>query len=203
MEATVLKATPRSDRGKGVARRLRRADLIPGVVYGGKEEPIAISLSPKALKEVLTGTYGSNALIKLEIEGGASVDSLIAEYQYHPLSRALLHVDFRRVNVNEEGDYSVPFELKGRPKGVVLGGDLRQVYRTLPVRCLPTLVPEKIVHDITELGLDEVLAVKELSLPEGVSIRYPESRTVALIVAGRKAKAAEEEAAAPANPKKK
>ncbi|MCA9641726.1 MAG: hypothetical protein KC492_13565, partial [Myxococcales bacterium] len=84
--------------------------------------------------------------------------------------------------------------VKGRAKGVVLGGELRQVYRKLPVTCMPGQIPEKIVLDVSDLGLDDSVSVKGLSLPEGVTVRMGENRTVAAVVAGRKAKAAEAEA---------
>jgi len=98
----------------------------------------------------------------------------------------------------------------GKPKGVVMGGILRVVFRKLPVRCLPGQVPVKIVYDVTELDLDEHVAVSQLSLPEGVSIRLPAAQTVAGIVGDDKkgeeeaapAGAAAAAAAAPAAAKK-
>ena len=191
MEATTIKASIRSDRGKGAARRLRRAEQIPAVVYGKEQKAIALSISPKALKEAILGKFGLNAVIKLEVEGGESFHTLVAEHQYHPVSRELLHADFLRIDLEKAVDIDVPFELKGRAKGVVLGGDLRQVYRVLPVTCMPSQIPEKIVLDVTDLGLDESVAVKELKLPEGVTVRMGQNRTVAAVVAGRKAKATE------------
>lgn len=197
MEALKLKATARTDRGKGAARRRRRNNEIPAIIYG-KGEPLAVSVSPKALRDILLSKRGRNSLVELELEGQEPAFALIAEYQYHPVSRALLHADFRRVDLAEPIDVSVPFELKGRPRGVVLGGELRQVYRELPIRCAPTLVPEKIVHDVTELGLDATVTVKELSIPEGVSVRMGENRTVVAVVASRRAKVDTEEADAKA-----
>lgn len=193
MDAFTLKASIRSDRGKGAARRLRRSAQIPAVAYGKEQKPVALSVSPKALKEVLLGKFGLNSVIKLEIEGGDSFHTLVAEHQYHPVSRELLHADFLRIDLEKAVDIDVPFEVKGRAKGVVLGGDLRQVYRKLPVTCMPNQIPEKIVVDVTDLGLDESLSVKDLKLPEGVVVRMGENRTVAAVVAGRKAKAAEAE----------
>ncbi|MBX3181297.1 MAG: 50S ribosomal protein L25 [Polyangiaceae bacterium] len=194
MEAAKLTAKVRTDRGKGAARRLRRTDEIPAIIYG-RGEPQAVSVSPKALRDILLSKRGKNSLIELSVEGGETYSTLIAEYQYHPVSRALLHADFRRIDLAQPIDVAVPFEVKGRAKGVVLGGDLRQVYRELPIRCVPALVPEKIVHDVTELGLEEAVTVKDLSIPEGVEVRMGENRTVVTVVASRRAKAEAEEAA--------
>ncbi len=195
MELATLKATLRSDRGKGAARRMRREQAIPAIAYGKDLKPVALAVSPKALKEVLTSEYGLNSVIKLEIEGGESFHTLVAEYQYHPVSRNLLHVDFRRVDLQKPVDVNIPFEVKGRSKGVVLGGELRMVYRSLPVSCLPEQIPTKIVHDVTELDLEESVLVKDLNVPEGVSVRMAENRTVVTVAAGRAAKTAEEEEA--------
>src|SRR5690606_7678044 len=137
MEITTLKATLRSDRGKGAARRMRREQQIPAIAYGKDLKPVALAVSPKALKDVLTSKYGLNSVIKLDVEGGETIHTLVAEYQYHPVSRDLLHVDFRRVDLQKPVEVNVPFEVKGKSKGVVLGGELRVVYRTLPVSCLP------------------------------------------------------------------
>ncbi|MCB9586291.1 MAG: 50S ribosomal protein L25 [Polyangiaceae bacterium] len=194
MEPITVKASIRSDRGKGAARRMRRADQIPAVAYGKELKPVALAVSPKSLKEAILGKFGLNCVIKLEIEGGESFHTLVAEHQYHPVSRELLHADFLRIDMSKPVDIDVPFELKGRAKGVVLGGELRQVYRKLPVTCMPGQIPEKIVLDVSDLGLDDSVSVKGLSLPEGVTVRMGENRTVAAVVAGRKAKAAEAEA---------
>ncbi|MEZ4374902.1 MAG: 50S ribosomal protein L25 [Polyangiaceae bacterium] len=194
MEPITVKASIRSDRGKGAARRMRRADQIPAVAYGKELKPVALAVSPKALKDAILGKFGLNCVIKLEIEGGESFHTLVAEHQYHPVSRELLHADFLRIDMSKPVDIDVPFELKGRAKGVVLGGELRQVYRQLPVTCMPGQIPEKIVLDVSDLGLDDSVAVKGLQLPEGVTVRMGENRTVAAVVAGRKAKAADAEA---------
>jgi large subunit ribosomal protein L25 len=76
----------------------------------------------------------------------------------------------------------VPLELTGKAAGVVAGGTLRQVFRKLPLRCLPGLIPVKVVHDVTSLAEDGHVAAKDLALPEGVSVRLPPEQTVASIV---------------------
>jgi large subunit ribosomal protein L25 len=88
-------------------------------------------------------------------------------------------------------DILVPFELTGRAKGVVAGGVLRQIYRKLPVRCLPSDIPVKLTHDITELELNQHVLASELSLPDGVTVLLPPNQTVAGV--GAEAKAPEEE----------
>jgi large subunit ribosomal protein L25 len=136
-------------------------------------------------------------VLELEVENGQPLTVLLSDFQYHPVTRDLLHADFLQIDVTQPVDVDVPFELTGKPAGVVLGGVLRQVFRKLPVRCLPERIPVKIEHDVTELALGEHVQVQELTLPEGVAIRYEPTRTVAGVVAPEKAPAEAEAAAAP------
>lgn len=190
MEPAVLSANVRSDRGKGAARRLRHTDRIPGVAYGKDVSPVALDVAPKELLKILTSAYGQNSVIKLELDTKESLNVIVADYQYHPVTRSLLHVDFKAIDLTQPVDIEVPLELTGKPKGVVVGGDLRQVYRRLPVRCLPEKVPVSLSADVTELDLDDQLPAKDVALPEGVELRLPPQRTIALVIAGRRAKAA-------------
>lgn len=195
METTPLAASVRKESGKGAARRLRSQQLIPAVVYGKDLPPLSLSVSPKDVTDVIGSVRGRNSVIELDIEGDRKLTVLLCDYQYHPVTRRLLHADFLQIHPEKAVDVEVPFELQGRPQGVVMGGTLRQVFRKLPVRCLPGQIPVKITHDVAELGLDEHVPVKALSLPEGVTIRLPAEQTVAAVVAERR-RQAEAEAAA-------
>ena len=189
MSANTLSATVRTDGGKGKARRLRAEGKIPAVAYGKDFEATPLTVSPKDLSRILGGERGLNTVVDLQIEGRENtVHTLVADYQIHPLTRELLHADFKRVDLDTPVETSVPLELTGRSKGVVMGGKLNQVYRTLPVRCRPRDVPVKLLHDITELGLDQVAAVKDLELPEGVEVLMQPARTFASVMADKRQK---------------
>jgi large subunit ribosomal protein L25 len=110
----------------------------------------------------------------------------LADYQYHPVTRELLHADFFKISMDQPVDVDVPFELTGKAAGVIVGGILRQVYRKLPLRCLPTKIPAKITHDVTALELDDHVHASDLALPEGVSVRLPPEQTVAGVVTEKK-----------------
>jgi large subunit ribosomal protein L25 len=196
MELRKISANRRSEHGKSSARRLRREGKIPAVSYGGTSSSVVLAVSPKDLVDVLHSPLGRNTVLELDIEGKEKRTVLLTDYQYHPLTRSLLHADFQQVNLDQPVDVDVPFELVGKAAGVVMGGVLRQVFRHLPVRCLPTLIPVKIVHDVTALEMDGHVAVRDLAMPEGVSVRLDPARTVAAVVAPEKEKTAEEEAAA-------
>jgi large subunit ribosomal protein L25 len=182
METIKVVASRRSDSGKGAAHRLRATGKIPAVAYGKQLPAQALAVSPDALKAVFASAYGNNNVIELDVEGKDKITVLLRDYQYHPVSRALLHADFVQVHLDQPVDVEVPLELTGKPQGVIKGGTLRQVFRKLPIRALPSNIPVKIVHDVTTLDLDGHVAPKDLSLPEGVAVRLPPEQTVAAIV---------------------
>src|SRR5262249_54846709 len=114
----------------------------------------------------------------------------------HPLSRELLHADFVQIHLDQPVNVDVPLELTGKPVGVVQGGILRQVFRKLPIRCLPDQIPVKITHDVTSLGLDGHVAAKDLALGEVLAVRFPPEKPVGATVTEKAH--AEEETPAPA-----
>lgn len=197
MEPIKLVATVRTESGKGKIRRLRASGLVPAVAYGKNLPSTALSVSPKGLQDVFKSEYGRNSVIEIDIEGGNKVKALLCDFQRHPVTRDFLHVDFFQIHDDQLVDVDVPFEPTGRPKGVVLGGVLRQVYRKLPLRCLPKDIPVKITHDVTELELEGAVSVKELSLPAGVVVRLPPEQTVVAVVGEKKHEEEEAAAAAP------
>jgi large subunit ribosomal protein L25 len=182
MESIKVVASRRSEHGKGAASRLRSTGQIPAVAYGKQLPAQALAVSPDALKAVFASAYGNNNVIELDVDGKDKLTVLLRDYQYHPVSRQLLHADFVQIHLDQPVDVEVPLELTGKPQGVVLGGTLRQVFRKLPIRALPGSIPVKIVHDVTALGLDGHVAAKDLGLPEGVTVRLPADQTVASIV---------------------
>ncbi|MFO0549799.1 MAG: 50S ribosomal protein L25 [Polyangiaceae bacterium] len=187
MEIQKLSAQPRKDHGKGHAGRLRAAGKIPAVAYGKKLPTMPISVDPKALKTVLAGQHGRNSVVELAVEGDRTITAMVREYSHHPVSRDILHADFIQVHLGEPVDTVVPLRLTGKPKGVVLGGILMQVFRALPTRCPPEKIPVVIEADCTELELNTSIKVSQLKLPEGVTIRLPQDQTIAAVVAPEKA----------------
>jgi large subunit ribosomal protein L25 len=197
MTTNSLDATLRSEGGKGPARRLRAAGSIPAVAYGKDLEAVSISVSPKELRRLLESEHGLNTLISLNITGRSQISTLVAGYQYHPVTRALLHADFKQVSLDQPVDVRVPLEMTGKAPGVTLGGTLKQVFRELPVRVLPSQIPVKLTIDVSSLGLEQTASVKDLQLPEGLKVLLPDAQTIAGVYAAKRAPAEEEEAAAP------
>lgn len=199
MEAIKVQAEERQTNGKGAARQLRNVGKIPAVFYGKGKTTTSLAVSPKELKAAVSGAFGVNTVIELEF-GGKTHRTLLLDYQYHPVTRDLLHADFYSFDEDRKVDVEVPLELTGKAKGIVLGGRLRQVFLKVPVRCRATDIPAKITHDVTELGVEDMFRVKDVVLPSGVEIRYPANQTLGGVYGNRRRAGEEEgeEGAAPA-----
>jgi len=196
MDLRKISANARDGKGKGEAARLRRAGQIPAIAYGKKLAAQSLAVKPEELRSVLTSERGRNTVIELDVDGKNKLTVLLRDYQHHPVSRELLHADFVQIALDEPVEVQIPLEMTGKPVGVVKGGVLRQVFRRIPVRCLPQKIPVKVVHDVTELDLDGHVPAKALALPEGVEVRLPAEQTVIAIVT-EKAAPEEETTAAP------
>lgn len=179
-------ANTRTESGKGAARRLRNSGQIPAVAYGKDLPATSLAVTPKDIVSVLKSERGQNTVLEVKVDGGSDLLVMIKHYSYHPVSRALEHVDFVQVKLDQPVDVDVPLITTGKPAGVTLGGVLRQVFRTLPVRCLPDRIPLKIETDVTNLDLGEAISTKDLALPEGVEIRLAPEQTLVSVVAPEK-----------------
>jgi large subunit ribosomal protein L25 len=165
---------------------------IPAVFYGPDVEATPLTISPADIIKILRGPYGRNALIEMEIHGKTEL-ALVRDLDQDPVTHAPLHVDFYRVSLDKPVDTHVPFELTGRALGVQKGGILNVTTRSLPVRGTPDVIPAKLEHDVSELDKHEALTVADLSLPEGLTISLPPTRTLGIIVEPRRAVAEETE----------
>jgi len=197
MSSNTLTAESRSQTGKGAARQLRAQGLVPAVYYGPGHEPTGLAVSPKELIAALSTAHGRNALITLKIAGKDEL-AMVQDLQIHPVTRRPLHVDFYRVNTEALIEREVPFVAEGRAKGVVAGGELAVVYRALPLRAKPGTFPARVQVDVTNLEIGDHIKVKDLSLPEGVTVALPSERNVVSCTTLRKRKDEEEAAAAAA-----
>jgi len=161
-----LTITARSERGSRANKRLRDTGLIPGIIYGHREEVISVTLPGGELSHHLA--RGAH-LFDLNL-GGKDETVLVKDVQYDHLGTTVIHVDFTRVDLHELVRVSVPLELKGTPKGEADGGVLTQVIARLEVECVVTDMPEVIRHNVSEMALDDVLHIKDIKLPEGVRV---------------------------------
>ena len=171
----------RSKTGKGISRQLRRADRIPGVVYGKGIDPTTVSVKYTDLQLALVG--GRNNLITL-IGGGALDQSMaiIADLQRDALKGTLKHVDLHRINMNDKLRVMVPVVLKGSAIGVKEGGLLDFSQHNLHVECLPGDIPEHIEVDITDLAIAQSIHVEKIELSENLKILDNPKTTIVSIL---------------------
>jgi len=164
MQVTMT-AEARTGRGKNEARRLRRSGKLPAVVYGGEDSMgIPVSVDPKALLEIFHSESGVNTLIDLSVGDGNASQVLVKEFQVHPVSSELLHVDFYRLALDKKITVSVPIVLKGESLGVKQQGGLVDfIQRDVQVECMPTDIPEKIEVDISDLMIGQGVRLHEVS----------------------------------------
>ena len=163
-ETIVLETSKREGQGSKKAARLRKEGKLPGVLYGHKEATETIVLSAEMLMHAI---HHKARVVDLQSKAGLQ-KALIQELQWDHLGKELLHVDFKRVDVNERIAVTVPLELKGIAPGVTGGGFLDQPMHMLRVECLAIAVPESVRVNIGELQIGAVLHVSDLHLPEGV-----------------------------------
>jgi len=190
-QTVTLNAKSRDGLGTRVARRLRKQGQIPAVLYGHKEATVSVTVLQDELSRAIQ--HGVR-LVELKIGDGNSEAALIREVQWDYLGHDILHVDFARVGADEKIEIEVRIELRGTAPGLAQGGNLVQPLHSLHVECLATNIPESIRVNVAELLLDQAIHVKDLKLPEGVTVNNdPE----AIVVSCSKAK---EEVAAPTAP---
>ena len=160
----VLQAQLRDDssRGKNEARRLRVGGRVPAVVYGAKKPSIAVSVDPKAISRILSSESGHNTIFDLELAGEKS-KAMIVDWQYEPIKGKLLHIDLKRISMDEKMRVLVPVHLVGEAEGVkTQGGILDQIIREVEIECLPAEIPSHIDADVSKLVFGQVLRVSDL-----------------------------------------
>jgi large subunit ribosomal protein L25 len=162
----LLKAEIREKTGSGQAAKVRKGGRIPAVVYGHKEEPVAISLDAHNLVE---GLHHGHRVMDVQI-GKKKEKMIIKELQYDHLGRDIIHVDLMRVDVTETIRVSVPIELKGTAKGTHEGGVIEAHTDHLEVECKVTDIPEIIAVNVKEVGLGDTLHASDIELPSGVKL---------------------------------
>ena len=201
-----MEAQARTERGKNEARRVRRGGRIPAVLYGAKKETLAISVDPKHIVRILTSESGHNTIFDVQV-GDERTKAMIVDWQYEPIKGALLHIDLKRIAMDERLRVSVPVMLKGEAAGVKQqGGILEQVLREVELECLPGDIPGHIDADVSELVFGKLLRVSDLPHSEKLRFLTDANQTVAHIIAVKEEAApapeavAAEAATAPAEP---
>lgn len=165
-----LEFEPREQQGKANSRRLRRTGMVPAVLYGAGRDPRAITLNQNILMHQMEQEAFYTSIISLK-EGKKTQPVIVKDVQRHPVKRQVLHVDFQRILEDEEITLNVPIHLLGEMEAVGVkqqGGEIVRQMTEIEVSCLPKDLPEFIELDITDLELNQVLHLSDVSAPEGV-----------------------------------
>ena len=178
-ETNLLEAQPRTAGNKNDARRVRRAGKIPGVVYGAGKSALSVSLDPRQVSRILHSATGHNTIFDLALDGERS-KAMIVDWQLEPIKGSLLHIDLKRIAMDQKLTVNVPIVLKGEAAGVKQqGGILEQVLRELEIECLPGDIPNSIEADVTELVFGRYR--NGFDLTQLISHRFPIEEAVAAI----------------------
>jgi large subunit ribosomal protein L25 len=173
---------------------------VPANIYGSKNPPANLQVNEKEISNLLSHAVGENLLVEISIADGsntASRTALIQEVQHEPISGRLIHIDFHEVSMNETIHTEVNVEPSGEADGVKnFGGLLEQSLRHITIECLPIDLPELIVVDVSSLGINKSLHVRDIPLPNGVKAISDPDLTVFLVSEPRVDAAAEESTAA-------
>ena len=177
-----LSVQERSERGSRSSRRLRRAGLVPGVLYGGgHDEPVSLQVGVLELNRLLAD---GSALFDVKIGSEKSVPVILKDRQDHPVRGDVMHVDFLEVRLDQKIQATTVLELSGveEAPGVVEGGVLDLATRELNIEALPTDIPESITVDVSGMEMGATLTLASVPAPQGVEFLDDLEETVVATV---------------------
>lgn len=193
-EAIELKAWSRGRTGTGCARAIRREGRIPGIVYGGKDAPLNISLETKEVsKQIKTGHFQSTVYM-LDMDG-TKIRAIPRDVQVDPVRDFPIHVDFMRLAKDAVVDVDVPvhFLNDGASPGLKRGGVLNIVRHEIALRCPADSIPESIEIDLTGTEIGDSIHISAVKLPEGTTPTITDRDFTVATIAGRGAEETAEE----------
>jgi large subunit ribosomal protein L25 len=185
MKSLSIKGEARTSLGKKESKKLRAADKVPAVLYGG-EETIHFSVDFAELRHLI---YTPNVfLIDLDLNG-TSYKAIMQDIQWHPVEEQILHVDFLKIGDDKPIKMDVPIKVSGHAKGIKAGGKLNTNLRRLKVKALASDLPDAIEIDVTKLGLGQSIKVADLNV-DNVEFLDPKSNVVVSVAITRAARSA-------------
>jgi large subunit ribosomal protein L25 len=201
MKQVTLEVKTREGIGKEHCRKLRKAAFIPAVLYGKDTSPVTLTVPEREMRKILAS--GSNVLIELKVDptGGASHLAMVTEVQKDPLGKIIHHIDFHKVSLDTKVTATVPIHITGEPKGVKTGGGvLEHMLWEIEIETLPLSIPNNINVNVAHLDIEDSFTVKDLNLPEIITVLNEPEEVIAIVHAPRTTETAEGEegAAAPA-----
>ncbi len=167
-----IDANLRQSKGKGASRRLRKEDLVPGIVYGLNADPVSIQVSHRELMRLLENDSVYTSIIKMNLDGKIET-VVLRDLHRHVYKPRIMHFDFQRIDENKTIEMKVPLHFTGEelaPGVKIDGGIISRLLSDVVVNCLPKDLPEFINVDLSKMALNQVIKLSDLILPEGVQL---------------------------------
>ena len=167
-----ISAEPRTAKGSGASRRLRRGGGVPGIVYGAGKAAVPVMFDHSVMLRNLGLEAFHTSILTVNV-GGEQDQAILRDYQMHPVKPLVLHVDLQRISATEKIHMSVPLHFIGQdgaPGVKQEGGVVSHLMTEVDVTCLPHQLPEFLEVDMSNMHLNESVHLSDLKLPEGVAI---------------------------------
>ena len=166
-EQPVLEAEKRTQFGSRACRKLRDSGIVPGNVYGHRQDPVPIAVPQDVINAVV---HSGHKVVDLQVDGTRET-AILKEVQWDTFGIRIHHFDLLRVSADERVEVSVPLELKGTAPGILSGGMLEHHLHELTVECRALEIPDSIPVRINTLELGQAIYVRDLEIPAGITVK--------------------------------
>ncbi len=158
--------------GKGASRRLRKQNLVPAIIYGGGEEPVAISIKLNEMVKSLEYEAFFSQILTITTDKGDESQVVIKDLQRHPAKGFPMHADFQRIVKGQKINMNIPLHFSGREEapGTKNGGILSTLVSDVEIVCLPSQLPEYLEVDVSGMEIGDLFRLSDIPLPEGAII---------------------------------
>jgi len=175
MKSITIDGSQRESVGKKSTKALRNAGQVPCVLYGGEAKPVHFTAPELAFSKLVYTPSAHTVVIKLD--NGDSLNAIMQDIQFHPVTDRIIHIDFYEINDNKAITMEIPVKTTGKSKGVINGGNLRMPYRKLRVKAIPSKLPDFIEIDITPLKIGDKVYISELE-NDDYDLMHPDNTVV-------------------------
>ena len=177
-----LTARRRSETGKGAARKVRAAGLVPAVIYGKDLDATPLTVDAQEASHLFHSISVDNTIVNLRIDDEAEeTETLVREIQMHPFRPEILHVDFYRLQRGVAVEVDIPINYTGTPEGVRQGGNLEMILHELRVKCVPSKIPEDVEIDTSALEIGTSIHAGDVEIGEGIELLTDPVQTLCLV----------------------
>ena len=190
MQSITIVGSQRESVGKAASKALRNAGQVPCVLYGG-DNAVHFSADALAFSKLVYTPSVYTATIEL---GGKTYNAILQDIQFDPVTDKILHIDFYQLHDDKEITIEVPIRIEGTSPGIMAGGSLRVVYRTLKIKALPANLPDFVPVDISWMEMGNRFYVTKLE-QKNYKIMHPENTVVCQVRISRAALKAAQDAA--------